>query len=165
METELAIGSVKNEKLSSRAADAATVMAELHARFAEAADHAFIRSHLAESFWRFWPYRSEKPERSSVLWPQTERLLGFILPRSKIYVAEHKNRLVGWVIADEFEPLVHYAFTILPLRRLGICRALLSGVERPWRYWADTAPGAAAAKKLGGRFDPFALTFLAREQE
>lgn len=138
----------------------AKILSEVRARLAEPADHSFIRSHLAESWWRFWTFRSPKPDRSSSLWPHVERVLHLVLPRSQAMVVEHKGRIVAWSIIDRYEPLVHYAFTIQPLRRMGICRSMLSELERPWRYWADTAPGVITAHHLGGEFDPFALTFL-----
>lgn len=124
----------------------------------EASDIAFVRAKTLHDLEYFWPYRSKF--EGEIVFRQFNKIFPQILKRSQLLVAERHGSILAYVVFSLDEPLVYLCHTARGFRRLGLCRALLAGVERPFRFTFDNDLASKTAKKLGGQFDPFALVSL-----
>jgi hypothetical protein len=133
------------------------VIPEISLRAMQASDLPFVKSRMLLDLERFWPYRA--PFNAKTVKKGFERIFPALLAKKSI-VAQRRGGVVAFVFFDPDEQLVYYAYTANQLRRLGICRILLTSIPRPFRYAFDSGIATDVAKKLGGVFDPYALLDL-----
>jgi GNAT superfamily N-acetyltransferase len=84
------------------------------------------------------------------------RLIERLEPSCTVLVASAiavPDEVCGWVAATD--RAVHYCYVKQAYRRLGIARLLLEGESR--RYSHETRAGRILARKLGFKFDPYAV--------
>lgn len=118
-------------------------------------DLAFVRAKTLHDLERFWPYRS--PFDGQLVFKRFNTVFPEIVRKSQLLVARRNSDILAYIVVSIDEPLIYFAHTARAYRKLGLCKALCSGLERPFRYAVDNDMAAKTGKKLGGIFDPFAL--------
>lgn len=134
------------------------LLKDLSIRPVESSDLEFIRIKALQDLEKFWPFRANFD--GPAIYKKFDKLFPKILYTSQVTVVAKGSGIVAFAAIKVDKPVVYLSHTNKAYRQLGLCRALLSGIPRPFTYCLDSYYAKKVAEKLGGTFDPFGFSSL-----